>query len=139
MSISIFILIYISIYILIYISIYIYLFICHWWWWIWEIFVTHIQESLRLRLKISAIMLFFRFGNYHWVEDMRKFVYKLFEKIDTFPFSFVQMSHLENNIPQNIFYSIRFGEFLKISRSTFCLDNFMIKRKNLLKLANAVL
>ena len=35
-----------------------------------------------------------------------KFVYKLYEERDSFPFFFVKISHFDNNIPDDIFYSV---------------------------------
>ena len=39
------------------------------------------------------------------------FVYKLFNKRDTFLFTIVRMPHIDSNIPQNIFNSAIKGEF----------------------------
>ena len=47
-----------------------------------------------------------------------KFIYKLFDKRDAFPFSIVRMPYLDSNIPESIFYSSLVGEFLRIARST---------------------
>jgi len=60
------------------------------------------------------------------------FVYKLFDKRDTFPFSIIRMPHLDSNIPQSIFYSALLGEFLRIARCTLRLDDFLPKAKELL-------
>ena len=43
------------------------------------------------------------------------FIYKLFDKRDSFPFSIVRMPHIENNIPPNSFYSAIKVEFLRIA------------------------
>ena len=61
------------------------------------------------------------------------FVYKLFGKRDCFPFSIVRMSHMESNIPHNVFYSAITGGFLRIASSTLCLRDFMSKAKELLE------
>ena len=56
-----------------------------------------------------------------------KFVYKLFDKRDTFPFSIVRMPHIDSNIPEAIFYSSLVGEFLRIARSTLLKTDFVDK------------
>ena len=61
------------------------------------------------------------------------FIYKLFGKRDCFPFSIVRMSHMESNIPHNVFYSAITGGFLRIASSTLCLRDFMSKAKELLE------
>ena len=60
-----------------------------------------------------------------------QFVYKLFDKRDAFPFSIVRMPHIDSNIPESIFYSALMGEFLRISRSTLLLEDFLNKAKEL--------
>ena len=52
------------------------------------------------------------------------FIYKLFDKRDSCSFSIVRMSHIERNIPENIFHSVMKDEFLRITRSTLCLRDF---------------
>ena len=59
------------------------------------------------------------------------FVYKLFDKRDTFPFSIVRMPYMDSNIPESIFYSALVGEFLRIARSTLLLKDFIEKAKEL--------
>ena len=61
------------------------------------------------------------------------FIYKIFDKRDSFPFSFVRIPHIESNIPHNIFYSAIKGEFLRIACSTLCLMDFIPKAKELLE------
>ena len=46
------------------------------------------------------------------------FVYKLFDKLDAFPFFIVCMPYIDSNIPKSIFYSALIGEFLRIARSS---------------------
>ena len=60
------------------------------------------------------------------------FVYKLFDKRDSFPFSIVRMPHLDSNLPKNIFYSAIKGEFLRIAQSTLLLNDLILKCKELL-------
>ena len=43
------------------------------------------------------------------------FIYKLFNKRDSFPFSTITMLLIEDNIPKNIFYSAFQGEFSRIA------------------------
>ena len=61
-----------------------------------------------------------------------KFVYKLYDKRDAFPFSIVRMPFLCSNIPRNTFYSALVGEFLRIARATLNLSDFELKSKDLL-------
>ena len=62
-----------------------------------------------------------------------KFVYKLFDKRDSFPFFIVRMPYLSSNIPKNIFYSALIGEILRIARSTLFFKDFLPKAKELVK------
>ena len=64
------------------------------------------------------------------IED-RRFIYKLFDKRDDFPFFIVRMPHMSSNIPQSIFYSALVGEFLRIGRSTLRFEDFVPKAKEL--------
>ena len=61
-----------------------------------------------------------------WVEEGR-FVYKLYDKRDAFPFSIVRMSYLCSNIPRKIFCSALVGEFLRIARATLRVSDFIPK------------
>ena len=61
------------------------------------------------------------------------FVYKLFDKRDAFPFFIVRMPHLSSNIPNNIFYSSFFSEFLRIARCTLELVDFLPRATELLQ------
>ena len=61
------------------------------------------------------------------------FIYKLFDKRDSFPFSIARMPHIESNILQTIFYSKVKLEFLRIACSTLCLRDFIPKAKELLE------
>ena len=63
----------------------------------------------------------------------RRFVYKLFDKRDSFPFFIVRMPHMDSNIPKSIFYSSLVGEFLRIGRSTLLFEDFLPKAKDLIK------
>jgi len=60
-----------------------------------------------------------------------KFVYKLFDKRDAFPFTIVRMPHFDSNIPESIFYSALVGEFLRIARSTLLLEDFIDNARKL--------
>ena len=63
----------------------------------------------------------------------KKFIYKLYDKRDNFPFDIVRMPHMSSNIPKAIFYSALVGEFLRIGRSTLKFEHFETKAKELLK------
>ena len=43
------------------------------------------------------------------------FTFKLFDKRDSFPFSFVRISHIESNISHNVFYSVIKSEFSRVT------------------------
>ena len=47
-----------------------------------------------------------------------KFVYKLYDKRDDFPFSIVKMPHKDSNIPYRMFYSTIAAETLRICRAS---------------------
>ena len=61
------------------------------------------------------------------------FVYKLFDKIDAFPFSIVRMPHLSSNIPSSIFYGSAFSEILRIARCTLLFSDFAPRVTELLQ------
>ena len=61
------------------------------------------------------------------------FIYKLFDKRDSFSFSSLRMSHKKSNIPQNIFYSATKGDFLRIYCSALCLRDFIPKAKEIIE------
>ena len=67
------------------------------------------------------------------------FTYKLFNERDLLLFSAVKMSHIESNIPPNIFYSTIKDELLRIARLTLCLKDYVPKTKELLKRMNSFL
>ena len=46
------------------------------------------------------------------------FVYKLFDKRDSFPFEIVRMPNLKSNIPDHVFYGSFIAEVLRIGRAT---------------------
>ena len=60
------------------------------------------------------------------------FIYKLFDKRDTFPFFTVHMPYIDSNIPKVIFYSALVGEFLRIARSSLLYKDFNEKAMELL-------
>ena len=62
-----------------------------------------------------------------------RFIYKLFDKRDEFPFFIVRMPHMDSNIPRSIFYSALVGEFLRIGRSTLLVTDFLPKAADLVK------
>ena len=53
------------------------------------------------------------------------FVYKQFDKRDSFPFDIVRMPHKDSNIPSNIFYSTILSEYLRMARTTLRFDDFL--------------
>ena len=65
------------------------------------------------------------------IED-GKFIFKLFDKRDEFPFSIVRMPYKDSNIPLTIFYASLVGEFLRIGRSSMLFRDFLPKARDLL-------
>ena len=59
------------------------------------------------------------------------FIYKLFDKRDTFPFSIVRMPDLTGNIPSSMYYGSIMSEFLRIARCTLLLTDFVPRAKKL--------
>jgi len=86
-------------------------------------------EELELKLEHSGTHA--SFLNLDITIDNGIFVYKLFDKRDTFPFSIVKMPRLDSNIPESIFYSALVGEFIRIARSTLLSQDFIVKAKEL--------
>ena len=58
------------------------------------------------------------------------FVYKLYDKRDSFPFSIVRMPYLSSNIPYNIFYNSILSELLRIARCSLLYKDFYLKQGN---------
>jgi len=61
------------------------------------------------------------------------FIYKLFDKRDTFPFFIVRMPHIDSNIPSTIFYGAIFSEILRITRCTLLFEDLVPKLSELCK------
>ena len=59
------------------------------------------------------------------------FIYKLFDKRDSFPFFIVRMPDLSGNIPDHVFYGSVMSEFLRIARATLLYPDFVSKAKEL--------
>ena len=59
------------------------------------------------------------------------FIYKLFDKRDSFPFSIVRMPFLSSNIPYNIFYNSILSEILRIARCSLLYSDFLTKAREL--------
>ena len=60
-----------------------------------------------------------------------KFVFKLFDKRDSFPFDIVRMPNLDGNIPEHIFYGSFLAEVLRIGRATLQYQDFLPRVKKL--------
>ena len=56
-----------------------------------------------------------------------KFVYKIYDKREDFPFSIVKMPFYSSNIPSHVFYGSIFSEFLRISRCTLLYKDLIPK------------
>ena len=61
------------------------------------------------------------------------FIYKLYDKRDSFPFHIVRMPDRSSNIPSHIFYGTISSEFLRIARSTLLFKDFLPRAVNLSK------
>ena len=59
------------------------------------------------------------------------FVYKQYDKRDSFPFDIVRMPFRSSNIPSSIFYSSILSEFLRLARTTLRFDDFFPRVKTL--------
>ena len=65
-------------------------------------------KELDLKLKHHGIFAFFLNLDFDMVDG--KFVYKLYDKKDPFPFFIMKMFYIYSNIPNNIFYAAFFDE-----------------------------
>ena len=61
------------------------------------------------------------------------FIYKLFDKRDSFSFHIVRMPDKTSNIPDHVFYGTISSEFLRIARSTLLFIDFLPRAVNLCK------
>ena len=59
------------------------------------------------------------------------FVYKLFDKRDTFPFFIVRMPDLSGNLPEHVFYGSISSELLRIARATLQYGDFLLRAREL--------
>ena len=64
---------------------------------------------------------------------MKTFKALLYAERDVFPFYFVRMSHLDNNIPSNIYYASIRSENIRFARTTFDINSFLTLSNRLLK------
>ena len=62
----------------------------------------------------------------------RKFIIKLFDQRDTFPFDIVRMPFILSNMPSTIFYSSIGAEILRISRASNNVHHFIAASRTLL-------
>ena len=62
-----------------------------------------------------------------------KFIYKLFDKRDKFPFTIVRMPDPSGNIPSYVSYGSIMSEFLRIARCTLLLSDFIPRASSLYK------
>ena len=61
------------------------------------------------------------------------FVYKLFDKRESFPFFIVRMPDLSGNIPSHVFYGSIMSEFLRIARCSLLYSDILPSAVNLFK------
>ena len=62
-----------------------------------------------------------------------RFIYKLYDKRDSFKFFIVRMPQMTSNIPATIFYGSVMSEFLRIARCTLLFEDFIPKANELLR------
>ena len=62
-----------------------------------------------------------------------KFIYKLFDKRNDFPFFIVRMPDYTGNTPSRVFYGSVMSEFLRIARSTMLYEDFLTVASKLFK------
>lgn len=62
--------------------------------------------------------------------DKSKFVYKMFDKRDTFNFHIFRMPSIIRNRPSIIFYNFTMSEFVSVARSTLLLEDFLSVAKS---------
>ena len=86
-------------------------------------------EELELKIEHSGTRASFLSLDISIVDG--KFVHKLYDKRDSFPFEIVRMPFLSSNIPKSIFYSSLVGEFLRICHSTLLAEDFIPKARSL--------
>ena len=60
-----------------------------------------------------------------------RFIYKLYDKHDSFNFFIVRMPQMSSNIPSTVFYSSVLSEFLRIARCTLLFEDFIPKANQL--------
>ena len=65
-----------------------------------------------------------------WIKD-NQFLYKLFDKRDSFPFDIVRMPDLNANIPSHIFYGSFLAEVLRICRATLRYQDFLPRARDI--------
>ena len=65
-----------------------------------------------------------------------KFVYKLFDKRNNFPFFIVRMPDFTGNFPSHVFYGSVMSEFLRIARCTMLYEDFLPVASKLFKRMN---
>ena len=61
-----------------------------------------------------------------------KFIYKMFDKRDNFPFKIIRLPFVSSNIPKKIFYSTILAEFLRIARNTLQNEDLIHKTTELI-------
>ena len=60
-----------------------------------------------------------------------RFIYKLYDKRDSFNFFIVRMPQMSSNIPSTVFYGSVLSEFLRIARCTLLFEDFIPKANQL--------
>ena len=97
-----------------------------------EFLKSHIEiypPELELKLEHHGTSATFR--HLHIEIKDNKFIYKLFDKRDKFPFFIVRLPQLNSNIPSTIFYGSIMTEFLRIARCTLSVEDFIPRAKDL--------
>ena len=97
-----------------------------------EFLKSHIEiYPPELELKLEHHGTSATFLDLHIEIKDNKFIYKLFDKRDKFPFFIVRLPQLNSNIPSTIFYGSIMSEFLRIARCTLNIEDFIPRAKDL--------
>ena len=59
------------------------------------------------------------------------YIYKLYDKLDSFPFFIIRMPDFTGNIPKHVFYGSVMSEFLRIARCSLRYEDFLIPSRSL--------
>ena len=79
--------------------------------------------------QLDSLSFYDFISEYKYIYNL--YVYKLYDKRDSFNFFIVQMPQMSSNIPSAIFYGSVLSEFLRIARCTLLFEDFIPKANQL--------